>query len=144
MNLSWTPLHDMTVLQSDPNRLFVSTIKDTSVVSEDSSTCMPTDICETDSELVVITDMPGMDPRNIVVRVEDSVLTIRGRRFEKMGRQRFHRVERPRGPFVRSFALAAPVEPDNLVVSYKDGVLRVSLPKSEEARATEIHRTAAA
>ena len=73
MNLSWTPFQDMTVLQSDPNRLFGSAIQDTSAESEDSSICMPTDICETDSELVVTTDMPGMDPRNIVVRVEDSV-----------------------------------------------------------------------
>jgi HSP20 family protein len=144
MNLSWTPFQDMTVLQSDPNRLFGSAFKDTSAESEDSSTCMPTDICETDSELVVITDMPGMDPRNIVVRVENSVLTIRGRRFEQLGRQHFHRVERSRGPFARSFTLAAPVDPDNLIISYKDGVLRILLPKSEEARPNQIQMTAVA
>lgn len=145
MNLvSCTPFQDMAFLQSDLNRLFDGAVKDMTPKSEGTSTWMPTDICETDSELVVTTDMPGMDPRNIVVRVENSVLTIRGRRFEEMARQNFHCVERSRGPFARSFTLATPVARDKVVVSYKDGVLRISLPKSEEARPNRIQIAAAA
>jgi HSP20 family protein len=103
--------------------------------SKDSSTWMPpADICETRNELVVTTDLPGADPKSIVVRVENSVLTIRGdRRFDEMREERhFHRVERSNGTFARSFTLPTPVDADKVVASYKDGVLRILLPKSEQ------------
>jgi HSP20 family protein len=100
----------------------------------------PADIYETDNDLVATTDLPGVDPKNIDVRVENNVLSIRGERhFErKIENENFHRVERTYGGFARSFTLSTPVQADKIQATYKDGVLRISLPKAEQAKPKRI------
>jgi HSP20 family protein len=100
----------------------------------------PADIYETDNDLVVTTDLPGVDPKNIDVRVENNVLSIRGERhFErKIENENFHRVERMHGGFARSFTLSTAVQADKIQATYKDGVLRISLPKAEQAKPKRI------
>jgi HSP20 family protein len=139
--VSWAPFQDITF-----NRLFDDAILGSARRSAGTSTWMPpADICETRNELVVTTDVPGADPKHITVSVENSVLRIRGeRRFDQTPEvKHFHRAERSHGPFARSFTLATPVDADNVVANYKDGVLRISLPKSGQARPTRIQITAA-
>jgi HSP20 family protein len=100
-----------------------------------------TDVMETEREIRVITEMPGLKRENIEVDVENNVLTIRGEKREERTEGedgRFHLSERRYGTFSRSFVLPSSVDSDNIQASFEDGVLRVSIPKSERARKRRI------
>ena len=143
----WTPLHDMSLLQTQMNRLFENALQGWPFENGTSTWAPPADIYETDHELIVTTDLPGVDAKNIDVRVENGILTIRGeRRMErKLEKENFHRVERSYGAFARSFTLSVPVDGEKIHAAYKNGVLTVSLPKTEQAkpRRIEVNSTAA-
>jgi HSP20 family protein len=100
----------------------------------------PADIHETDNDLVVTADLPGIDPKSIDVRVENNVLSITGeRKFEQnQDNGNVHRLERMYGAFARSFTLSMPVDAEKIQASYKDGVLRITLPKAEQAKPKRI------
>src|SRR6185295_3940771 len=104
------------------------------------------DIYESENELVVNLDLPGVDPKTVDVHVENSVLTIRGERSfdEKQNKENFHRVERSYGPFARSFTLSRPVDSDKISANYKAGVLSITLPKAESAKPKRIQIAATA
>jgi HSP20 family protein len=138
-----TPFHDMTpfldttLFHDRMNRLFESTLHRLPEKGDGTSTWIPAaDICETDDKLVVTADLPGADPNEFVVRVENNVLSIRGdRHFERtVENEKLHRVERLYGGFERSFPLATPVEADKIQATYQDGVLRICLPKADIAK----------
>jgi HSP20 family protein len=103
------------------------------------------DIFENDNDVVVKVELPGMDPRNIDVTLEKNVLMVKGeRRFEKETKEEnYHRVEREYGTFSRSFALPMPVKEDKINAEYKDGILRIVLPKKEEVKPKAIKIEAA-
>ena len=94
------------------------------------------DIFENDNEIVFKAELPGMNPKDIEVKLENSVLMLKGeRRFEKETKEEnYHRIEREYGNFSRSFALPSAVEGDKVTAEYKDGVLKVTLPKKEEIK----------
>ncbi len=98
------------------------------------------DILETEDALTVKADLPGANPEDIDIRVENGALTIRGsRKFEKDETVKgYHRIERSYGDFVRSFAVPTSVETDKVAAQYKDGVLTVSLPKKEAAKPRQV------
>jgi HSP20 family protein len=101
------------------------------------------DIYETENELVLQADLPDVDQDQIDVRVENQTLTIAGERkfeapSEKSGNKGYHRIERAYGNFVRSFAVPASFDTEKIAASYKNGVLRVTLPKKEAARPRQI------
>ncbi|MDA1313463.1 MAG: Hsp20/alpha crystallin family protein [Acidobacteria bacterium] len=91
------------------------------------------DIAEDATKIVLKTDLPGVEEKDIKVTVEDGTLTVSGeRKFEKeTTKEHFHRVERRFGSFTRSFALPENVDADQVSASYKKGVLEVTLPKTE-------------
>jgi len=94
------------------------------------------DILETENELLLKADLPGVDMKNIDIRVENGTLTIKGERKydgERNGRG-YHRMERVYGAFARSFALPDTVETDKVTADYKDGVLTITVPKKEMAK----------
>ena len=98
------------------------------------------DIYETDSEIVVKTELPGVKKENVQVTLENNVLTIRGeRKFqEEAKKENYHRVESNYGQFTRSFALPAFIDTNKINAEFKDGLLRLVLPKREEAKAKTI------
>ena len=98
------------------------------------------DVAETKNELVVKAEVPGMDPKDIDISLSDGVLTIRGeKRQEKEEKEAdYHLVERSYGSFTRSVQLPREVQSDKISASYKNGILKIALPKSEEARKKEI------
>src|SRR5437016_3071900 len=116
MNLiRWSPFRDMSILQNQMKQLFQDAFQGWPTTSEAMSTwAPPADICETENEIVLHADLPGIDPKQLDVRVENNVLTIRGeRRFESnVDRENFHRVERSYGGFARSFTLSRAVDAD--------------------------------
>ncbi|HEX5868843.1 MAG TPA: Hsp20/alpha crystallin family protein, partial [Longimicrobium sp.] len=100
-----------------------------------------TDVLETEREIRVITEMPGLKRENIDIDIENNVLTIRGEKREQRteGEQgRWHLAERRYGTFTRSFVLPRDVDADNIQASFSDGVLTVTVPKSEKARRRRI------
>ena len=137
-----TPFHDMTLFHDRMNRLFESTVHRFPEEADAMSAWIPAaDILETDDNLVVTSDVPGVDLKELDVRVENNVLRIRGeRRFERTAEnEKFHRVERLHGRFERSLALATPVDADKIQATYHDGVLRICLPKAETAKPNCVH-----
>lgn len=95
------------------------------------------DIEETDNEFIVRMDLPGMNKKDIHVSVDNNVLTIRGeRRREREDKDRnYYCAERFYGQFQRSFTLPTDIDENKIHAEYKDGVLTITLPKTEEARA---------
>lgn len=94
------------------------------------------DIYETDHNLVIKTELPGIDPKDVEVRVENNTLVLQGeRKFEKnTSEENYHRVERSYGTFSRSFTLPSTVNTENAQAEYKDGILTLTLAKREEAK----------
>jgi len=98
------------------------------------------DIQETDDNYTVRAELPGMKLEDIKITLHDNQLTIRGekRREEEQKGTTYHRVERVYGTFERSFTLGHLVDNDRIEAHYKDGVLHLSIPKAEQAKAREI------
>jgi HSP20 family protein len=84
--------------------------------------------------------MPGMSKDDVKVSVQDNVLTLKGeKKQEKEEKDKnYHRVERSYGSFCRSFQLPTSVKADKVKANYKDGVLSITLPKTEEVKPKEI------
>jgi HSP20 family protein len=103
------------------------------------------DIFENDNEIVVKAELPGMNAKDIEVKFENNVLVLKGeRRFEKETKEEnYHRVEREYGSFSRAFTVPAAVKSENVTAEYRDGVLKVVLPKKEEIKAKPIKVAAA-
>ncbi len=94
------------------------------------------DISEDDKEYLIKAEVPEMKKEEIKINVHDDVLAISGeRKYEKEEKnKKYHRVERAYGSFVRSFALPEDADGSKVSAEYKDGVLKVHLPKSEKAK----------
>ncbi len=136
----WEPFHGVTTLQDQINRLFNDAFERTGQQSNLSAWAPPVDIYETEQELVVKADLPDVDPKDLDIRVENNLLTIRGeRKFEKkVNEENYLRVERSYGSFARSFTLANTVHADAIKAEYENGVLTLSIPKREEAKPKQI------
>ncbi len=100
----------------------------------------PVDIRETDDELTLLAEVPGLGKDDVNVTLENNVLTLSGeRRFEKdADKEGYHRIERSYGNFTRSFTLPANVQTDQVKASFEQGVLSITLPKREEAKPRKI------
>jgi len=98
------------------------------------------DVAETKGDLVVNAELPGMDPKEIDISLSEGVLTIKGeKRQEKEEKEEgYHLIERSYGSFSRSIRLPKDVQSDKINASFKNGVLKVVLPKTEEAKKKEI------
>ena len=103
------------------------------------------DVSETENEVVVQVDLPGLSRDEIKVNVSKDVLSVRGdkRHESKSEDKRFYLTERTYGSFKRSFTLPSAVDAEKILAAYKDGVLTLTLPKAEEAKPKEIKIKAA-
>jgi HSP20 family protein len=94
------------------------------------------DIFETDNELVLKADVPGVELKDIDIQIENGTLTLKGeRKFEKEEKNKgFHRLERSYGSFIRYFTVPETVDSENVKAEFQHGVLTVTLPKKEVAK----------
>jgi len=100
-----------------------------------------TDVVETEKEIRVSTEMPGLRPEDIEVDVENNVLTLRGEKREERKEDepgKYHLSERRYGVFTRSFVLPRDVDSEQIQASFEHGVLTVRIPKSEKAQRRRI------
>src|SRR5947209_20377030 len=116
----WEPFRGVTTLQDQINRLF-NDVARTGEQSNLSAWAHAVDIYETEHELVVKADLPDIDPKDLDIRVENNVLTIRGeRKFAKdVNEDNYLRVERSYGTFSRSFTLANTVNAEAIKADYQ-------------------------
>lgn len=143
----WEPFRDLVSIQDRMNRIFDDAFRGTGrqgAGEEDwalgGSWAPPVDIYEHDGTLVLKAELPGIEPKDVDVRVENNVLTLRGeRKFDQeVKRESCHRVERAYGTFTRSFTLPSVVDTQGIKAEFKDGVLRVTMPKREDAKPKQI------
>jgi HSP20 family protein len=133
----WEPFRDLVTAQRDFERLFrehFSPSGETELSTR--SWAPPVDIYETENDIVLKAELPGVDPKDVEVRVEDNTLYLKGeRKFEKeVKEQNYHRVERSYGSFARSFSLPNSISADKVKAEFKDGLLTLTMPKREEAK----------
>jgi len=135
----WEPFRGSSP-ESQMNRLFGDFLGRAFQEQNLTSWAPAVDIYEGEHELVVKADLPGINPEELDIRVENNILTIRGeRKFEKkVDEKNYLRVERAYGSFARSFSLANTVNTEAIKANYKDGVLTLSIPKREEAKPKQI------
>jgi len=98
------------------------------------------DISENEDAFEVIAEIPGMGKEDIKISIKDNVLTLTGekKQEEKIEKKNFHRIERMYGQFQRSFQLPNTVKSDDIKAQYKDGVLSITIPKTEDVKQKEI------
>jgi len=134
----WEPLRDLVTAQRDFDRLFREAFPPFSGETELSTRAWapPVDIYETENDIVLKAELPGVDPKDVEVRIEDNTLYLKGeRKFEKeVKEQNYHRVERSYGSFARSFSLPNSISADKVKAEFKDGLLTLTMPKREEAK----------
>ena len=137
----WDPFFNFSTLQREVNRLFEGAAAQGSSSESGLTAWAPAvDIYENGDELVVKADMPEIDKKDLGIRVENNLLTIRGeRKFEKnVSEESYLRVERAYGSFSRSFTLPNTVNTEGISAQYENGVLTLHLPKREEAKPKQI------
>lgn len=98
------------------------------------------DIYDNDEKICIKAELPGVDKKDINVDVKDGVLTLTGERsYEKdVKEESYHRKERAFGKFHRSFTLPEGLDPEKIGADYKDGILRIEIPKAEEKKPKKI------
>jgi HSP20 family protein len=98
------------------------------------------DVAETNGSVEVRLDVPGVEPKEIDIHLNGNMLTVKGRRKEEKEEKdkMYHRVERRYGSFSRSIVLPCPVKEEAIEAKYRDGVLTITMPKTEEAKAKKI------
>ena len=134
------PFRGASTLQDQINRVFNDVFERSGEESNLTSWAPAVDIFETEHELVVKADLPDIDPKDLDIRVENNILSIRGeRKFEKkVSEDKYLRVERAYGSFSRSFSLANTVNSEAIKADYQNGVLTLTIPKREEAKPKQI------
>jgi HSP20 family protein len=140
----WEPFRDLLTLQERMNRMFNESYRGRGGSEDDwslgGSWAPAVDIYEHEGNIVLTAELPGVDPKDVDIRVENNVLTLRGERKwnTDVQRESYHRVERAYGSFTRSFTLPNVVDTTNIKADFKDGMLRLVLPKREEAKPKQI------
>lgn len=137
----WNPIKDMEQMQNrlakfwemEPFRLLANGGKEESLTNTEWSPRV--DIIENESEFIVKAELPEMKKEDVKVLVEDGVLTISGeRKLEKEEKnKKYHRIESEYGSFVRSFSLPAATSGEKVAAEFKDGILKVRLPKDAKS-----------
>jgi HSP20 family protein len=138
----FTPARDLFGAHNRLNQIFNTMFSDQAPgLYQETGTWAPeVDVEETVDAIVLRADLPGMSKKNMHIAVEDGRLTISGERKNEVSEEgkNFHRIERTYGSFCRSFTLPATVLGDKVEATYRDGVLKVTVPKAEEVKPREI------
>lgn len=131
---------ELEALRREMDRLWESFFGERTAL-EPSETWFPAlDVTETKDNIVVKAELPGVDPKKVEISLSGNVLTIKGEKKQEKEEkeENYHLVERRYGSFLRSIRLPVEVQEDKIEASYKNGILKVVLPKSEKAKKKEI------
>lgn len=135
----WDPFREVVALQNRMNSLFRD-FNETDNPLTTASFVPAVDIYEDAKKVVLKLEVPGMEEKDLDIRVENNTLTVKGeRKFEKDEKEEnFHRIERRYGSFYRSFTLPTTVDTENVQATYNAGILKLDLNKKPEAQPKQI------
>ena len=145
----WSPLREIEDLHSEMNRLF-SSFEGNSKVAQTKGNgsdaglmrtwSMPLDVAENKDELILKAALPGVDPRNVNIELNDQVLTLTAeRQYEsESDRNGYHWVEQQYGNFSRTVTLPTYADTEGITAQFNNGVLELRIPKKETARSRRI------
>ena len=136
----WDPFREAISLRDAMNSLLQESFVRPGGMGQPGQSTLPLDVTENESEFVVKASLPGVKPEDVQITVHGDTLTIRGEskaEEEKKG-EHWHLRERRFGTFQRSVSLSTPVNADKAEAQYDNGVLTLTLPKSEAARPRQI------
>jgi HSP20 family protein len=139
--VKWEPFRDLMAMQDRMTRLLDETLS--RFWKEDMARGVwvpPVDILERRNEVVLKVDLPGMSQDEVDIRVEESTLIIQGERkfIKEAPDENYIQIERPYGTFRRTFNIPRTIDQEGIKASYKDGVLRVVLPRKQEIQPKQI------
>ena len=138
----WEPLREFSTMQDRMNRLFRESYNPEGPEDALTTTSFapPVDIYEDEHNISLKLEVPGIEEKDIDVRIDDHTLTVHGeRKFEKEEKEEnFRRVERQYGSFTRSFTLPSSVDVGQVRADYNQGVLKITLAKKAEAKPKQI------
>lgn len=139
--VKYSPFRDLRNLQDQMSRLLdLAWNKEPGEELREGVWQPPVDIVEDENSVILKAELPGMDQKDIEVRIEDSTLTIRGERKHEseIKKENYHRIERYYGSFQRSFTLPQTIDQEKVKASCDKGVLTIILPKREETKPKQI------
>ena len=136
----WRPFGVLSSLQKDINRLFEDFWPMHRENLEEGALSPALDVSEDENNVYVVADLPGVEEKDVKLNFQNGILTLSGEKQEEKETRgkNFHRVERSYGSFSRSISLPGEVNAEKATAGYKNGVLRVTLPKKGEAKPKEI------
>jgi HSP20 family protein len=137
----WDPFREFSTLQDRMNRLFHDSFGDgREEALTTTAFAPPVDVYEDEHNVTLKIEVPGIEEKDIDVRVENNTLTVHGeRKFEKdENEENYRRVERQYGNFTRTFTLPNTVDTENVSANYDKGVLKIKLAKKAEAKPKQI------
>ncbi|MFQ5963360.1 MAG: Hsp20/alpha crystallin family protein [Candidatus Scalinduaceae bacterium] len=134
----WPQWPTFTSLQKEMNRLFEDFFGREDALHARHYPLL--DVSETNDNIIVKAELPGVDPKAVDISIAGDNLTIRGEKKEEKEEKgkHFHRIERSSGSFSRTINLPASVDSNKVQAEYKDGILKINLPKKEETKAKKI------
>ena len=140
--IKWSPAREIASLQQGINRLFEDVFSQPGGYDPDTMGAWrpPVDIVDTTEAILIYVEIPGVDKDEVDIEVKDNVLTIRGERVvdSRIGNGSYYRSERVFGKFGRSFALPAMIHTDHIKANFKNGVLKISIPKPAEEKPRQV------
>lgn len=140
--IRWDPFRDIVSLRERMNKLFedMATARGEDKDLTMSSWAPAVDIYETENEVVLTAEIPGIEEKDIEIKVEDNTLTLKGeRKFEKETKEEnYHRIERAYGSFFRSFTLPTYVDQDKIEAEHENGILKIRMPKRAELKPKKV------
>ena len=134
----WNPFRELQAMQEDMNRLFSRF--DSGLVGDRQSWLLPMDVIETGDSLKLRASLPGIDPKDVHVQIEDHTLTVSAdRRFEdKVEKDNYVWIEQQYGSFSRTVTLPQTADTEKIEARYHNGVLELTVPKAETAKPRRI------
>ena len=141
--VKWDPFRDVAELQNRINRMFDESFGRSIGPDEESGLRAwrpAVDIYETENGIVIDVELPGVRKEEVAVEVNNDILTLKGERSANLHikEDNYYRRERLYGPFKRSFTLHQNIQPAQIKATFKDGILRVEIPRPVEERPRQI------
>ena len=141
--MRWRPRRDLVSIRDEMNNLFDSFSSGWPEPRKgllEGEWAPSVDVAETDDEITVTAELPGVKQEEVDITITDDVLTLKGEKKEEkeVKEKNYHRIERSYGSFQRSIGLPTGVQADKAKATYEDGILRVTVPKVQEAKPKQI------
>ncbi len=141
--MRWKPRRELFGLHNNINRMFDNFISPT-VRSDEALSVWGwnpvVDIYENEENIIITAELPGVDKKDMTVDVKGRVLTFKGERStdNEVKEDNYYRQERCYGKFERCFTLPVEIDPEKIKADYKDGVLKIDIPKAEESKPKQV------